>query len=118
MGITRHKVADTLAARARRRMVLVDTDLTLDLAGHDADRADDGLEDRVADRVVAQGYLAGLRDPQLTVVRLAFFEDLTHQQISDRLDMPLGTVKSHLRRTLLQLRDVVEAERSVRGDEP
>jgi RNA polymerase sigma factor (sigma-70 family) len=117
MGITRHKVADALAARARRRMVLVDADLDA-VPGAAAPPAHDGLEDEVADRVVAQGYLAGLRDPQLTVVRLAFFEDLTHQQISERLGMPLGTVKSHLRRTLIQLRAVVEQERSERGDAP
>lgn len=117
MGITRHKVADALAARARRRMVLVDGDLdVVATAAGPAPHA--GLEDQVADRVVAQGYLAGLRDPQLTVVRLAFFDDLTHQQISDRLGMPLGTVKSHLRRTLIQLRTTVESERSGRGDAP
>lgn len=118
MGITKHKVADALAARARRRMVLVDADLDVVRAAAGAPAAHDGLEDQVADKVVAQGYLAGLHDPQLTVVRLAFFEDLTHQQISDRLGMPLGTVKSHLRRTLIQLRAVVEQERSGRGDAP
>jgi RNA polymerase sigma factor (sigma-70 family) len=117
MGITRHKVADALAARSRRRMVLVDSDLDV-VAGAVAPASHTGLEDQVADRVVAQGYLAGLRDPQLTVVRLAFFDDLTHQQISDRLGMPLGTVKSHLRRTLLQLRTTIESERSGRGDAP
>jgi RNA polymerase sigma factor (sigma-70 family) len=117
MGITRHKVADALTARTRRRTVLTDADLD-GVGGPDDGAARPGLEDEVADRVVAQGLLARLTDPQLTVVRMAFYEDLTHQQISERLGMPLGTVKSHLRRTLSQLRAHVELERSERGDAP
>jgi RNA polymerase sigma-70 factor (ECF subfamily) len=38
------------------------------------------------------------------VLGLSFFEGLPHQEIANRIGMPLGTVKSHLRRALAALR--------------
>jgi RNA polymerase sigma factor (sigma-70 family) len=41
--------------------------------------------------------LAGLPQEQVTLVRLAFFDGLSHSAIAQRLNLPLGTVKSRLR---------------------
>jgi len=38
------------------------------------------------------------------VLELSFFEGLPHQEIANRVEIPLGTVKSHLRRALASLR--------------
>jgi len=38
------------------------------------------------------------------LLALAFFCGLTHEEIAERSDMPLGTVKSHIRRALVTLR--------------
>jgi DNA-directed RNA polymerase specialized sigma24 family protein len=49
--------------------------------------------------------LEHLEQPRRTVVELAFFSGLSHAEICSRTGLPLGTVKSHIRRGLTQLRD-------------
>jgi len=39
------------------------------------------------------------------VITLAYVEGLTHQEIAARTGLPLGTIKSDIRRGLLTLRD-------------
>ena len=46
-----------------------------------------------------------------TVVQLQHLDGLTHTQIADQLQLPLGTVKSRSRRAHLQLAKLLEAER-------
>lgn len=48
--------------------------------------------------------LAALTPVQRQMVGLAFYKDLSHQEISDQTGLPLGTVKSHLKRAQDALR--------------
>lgn len=106
VGITRHKIADALAGRPRRNEVVTDP---VDVAdGAELPDRAAAHEDAVARRLVIDDELAKVGQPQRTILELAFYEDLTHQQIAERLDLPLGTVKSHIRRTLARLRTRLE----------
>jgi RNA polymerase sigma-70 factor, ECF subfamily len=49
--------------------------------------------------------LEQLRGEQRECLRLAYFDGLSHAEVAERLAVPLGTVKSWVRRALVQLRD-------------
>jgi RNA polymerase sigma factor (sigma-70 family) len=103
VGITRHRIADALD-RARRERKVVEAAATIEPA-----RAE-SFDGTATNRVVLLAELARIGEPQRAIMELAFFADLTHEQIADRTGIPLGTVKSHIRRTLLRLRDRLEVE--------
>jgi RNA polymerase sigma-70 factor (ECF subfamily) len=107
VGITRRKIADALAARTRRAELVASAASVLVLTDQGGDRAETAL-----DRVLLSGELARLPAPQRRVLRLAFYEDLSQAQIAARTGWPLGTVKSHARRGLHQLRRRLEPETS------
>ena len=52
--------------------------------------------------------VAGLPEPYREVVALRFFAERSLEEIASITGRPLGTVKTHLRRGLLRLRDVVD----------
>ena len=54
--------------------------------------------------------VAALPPDQMTILQLAFFEDLSHGEIQRRLDMPLGTIKSRLRLAMSKLRLALKDE--------
>jgi RNA polymerase sigma factor (sigma-70 family) len=98
LGIARHKAIDQLRRLEReRRVVFEDRRRVVDEAG------------MTADRLLVAEALSWLRPEQQHVLELAFYHDLTHQQIADKLGMPLGTVKSHARRGLQRLRRFLDA---------
>lgn len=100
-GITRRVVADTFAARDRQRQLV-------DATAGQRLREDGQLSEGVIDRVVVHEALEKLGPPQDEILRMAFVQDLTQGQIAERLDMPLGTVKSHVHRGLARLRTALE----------
>jgi RNA polymerase sigma-70 factor (ECF subfamily) len=53
--------------------------------------------------------LSQLTPERRHLVSLAFLQGLSHQEIAEATRLPLGTVKSHVRRALAQLRESLEA---------
>jgi RNA polymerase sigma-70 factor (ECF subfamily) len=65
--------------------------------------------ERVGDRMMIAEALRCLPDRARQVITMHYFDDLTHRQIAERLSLPLGTVKSDLRRGLSQIRHQLES---------
>jgi RNA polymerase sigma-70 factor (ECF subfamily) len=98
IGITRHRIADRLRARSRDlRLVQAMTNST------DVEVQSAGLSTLI-DRLVLTEEIRQLPHPRGTILQLAFWEGRSYPQIAEQLDLPLGTVKSHVRRGLLHLR--------------
>ncbi len=65
--------------------------------------------ERIGDRLMIAEALRCLSDRARRVVTMHYFDDLTHRQIAERMSLPLGTVKSDLRRGLSQIRHQLES---------
>jgi RNA polymerase sigma-70 factor, ECF subfamily len=95
--IVRHRAIDRLRTQRRRPQE----------AQIDAPGAEEGIDHgaHASDGHDVSRALAALPDNHRTAVMLAFVEGLTHEELSLRLNAPLGTVKSWIRRGLLAMKE-------------
>jgi RNA polymerase sigma-70 factor, ECF subfamily len=109
LGIARRKVVDRARSAARENRAADTVRALPEQAGPDES------PDRVLDRLVLADELARLPDEQRRTLQLAFYDDLTHPQISAVTGLPLGTVKSHIRRGMASLRQRWEVDGATSG---
>ena len=100
-GITRRRIADALEARTRSRRVE-------ESSVHEALTASHVVDGDHVDRLVLADELARLEPIPRQLMTLAFYQEFTHAEIADSTGIPLGTVKSHIRRSLTRLRTRLE----------
>ncbi|MEU6084660.1 sigma-70 family RNA polymerase sigma factor [Streptomyces sp. NPDC047108] len=105
VGIARHKIADALDARSRRAEATAAAS-----AGYVRTAATAPEPEESLDRVLLQREIRRLTSAQRYVVGLAFYADLSQTQIAELTGLPLGTVKSHMRRALHALRRSLRRE--------
>lgn len=98
-AITRNTAVDTVRRRMSRPVELLEEDQRAD---ESPDTADLVATADQSERVAAA--MAELPGPQLEALALAYFEGLSHAEIAERLDVPLGTVKGRIRLALDRLR--------------
>lgn len=106
MEVARNRAIDRVRSRRRRsrlgeRLVVLGTVETVTPAAEPDEAARPGWH---VHSEVHQA-LAALPDEQRTTVHLAYFEGRTHSEIAERLEIPLGTVKTRLRLGLGRLRE-------------
>lgn len=103
-SVQRNLALDKL--RAQRPTQALGEDLSNTLASEGPDPSALAMSSDMAARV--HRCLETLTDVQRRSVTLAFFEGLTHTELTQRLQVPLGTVKSWIRRGLLGLQKCLE----------
>ncbi len=105
MMMCRSRALDLLRQRRNERLE-VDAS-ALDHLQDDTGRPEDLLS-LVQQHSRVHAALSALTPERRHLVSLAFLQDLSHQEIATVTGMPLGTVKSHVRRALSQLREFLE----------
>lgn len=101
LGIARKRAVDHLRAR---RLVTVPLEAVGEPAGNDGRADSDGL----ARRDLVHRALAELPAAQRQAIELAYYGQLTQREISERLCVPLGTVKARTARGLQRLSCLLE----------
>lgn len=103
MAIAKNRLIDLYRQQARRPQTFSGvTESGVDLVDTIADH-DDELE-RVASRMMLATAIRELPERARTVIELSFFSQLTHHEIAETTGLPIGTVKSDIRRSLLKLK--------------
>jgi RNA polymerase sigma factor (sigma-70 family) len=101
MAIARNRTVDRIRAVERDRLVRAAVEMGAERAER---QVQPSAPDRVVESMVVADELSRLPSGQRRVLELAFFDDLTQSQIASLTGMPLGTVKSNVRRGLAHLR--------------
>ncbi len=111
VSIARHRAIDALRRRKARPPIQLDG---LDSEDQPLKSADDQAPPMQAEleqtRERVQRALDSLPEEQRSALLLAYFEGLSHRELAERLDQPLGTVKTRLRLGLQKLRQMLERE--------
>ena len=108
--IARHRAIDVMRRRRPETSLTWQDD---DGQEHQHDVADDSgtpldrLQDRQEDGRLSH-CVGTLDEAPRQAVLLAYYEGLTHEELAARLKRPLGTVKTWVRRSLLQLKACLE----------
>jgi len=105
LGMARSRAIDAIRREARFQHEELDEE-GVQLSAPTAESGDELL-------AVAQGHaelhraLLLLKPQPRQLVALAFFNGLSHEEIASQTSLPLGTVKSQIRRALITLRDAL-----------
>ncbi|HZD92023.1 MAG TPA: sigma-70 family RNA polymerase sigma factor [Pseudolabrys sp.] len=105
IAIARNRAIDRLRARGvNRRVAPIDDAMELadDAAGAD------GLLETAQQNARLHECLGGLAEHERKALRGAFFDGNTYEELAERMTVPLGTMKSWIRRAMIKLKACLE----------
>lgn len=100
--IARRRLIDKIRHTQRR----ISADSIDEVLAEPSTRDDQVIQTNVEAREAAKA-IDQLRPEQKQVLQLSIVHGLSHQEIADALAMPLGTVKTHARRGIIQVRELL-----------
>ena len=105
ISVTRNRAVDEIRSRGRRLRHETASPEEQERELPAGEGNDPALNAQLADQArTVRAALTELPPEQRQVIELAYFGGLTQQEISDRLDQPLGTVKTRIRLGMQKLR--------------
>jgi RNA polymerase sigma-70 factor (ECF subfamily) len=105
--LARNRAIDRIRASQRRTRLAEEAGTAYAIAEEAADTVNESLRGHEQAKII-QSAIVELPDEQRRAIELAYFSGLTQDEISKKLNTPLGTVKARIRRGLLKLRDLLE----------
>ncbi|WP_165189414.1 sigma-70 family RNA polymerase sigma factor [Caulobacter soli] len=105
VAMARNRAIDRLRARGSRVMAGVDEAEAVP----DSAPLASTLVETDEEKARLDGCIDGLEPKHASAVRTAFFEGLTYDALAQAVGVPLGTMKSWIRRALISLRACLEA---------
>ena len=105
--MTRARSIDRLRARRGRPQPAADP---VQMEIHDPGRGQEAEVITTEQVGRLRAALAGLVEAQRTAIELAYFEGMSQSEIADRLQQPLGTIKTRIRSGLQRLRAAMGSE--------
>lgn len=93
----------SMTSLTRQRSKFIDASISNSTEPVTADSPDyRALRNEAADEI--QHALSQLSDLQRQMLQMAFFDGMSYREVANNLQIPLGTVKTHIRKGLLRLK--------------
>lgn len=106
--LTRNKAIDRIRSKGYKTQQKASQDVDAPEFSLEGDNFDPLETTIFSDRAeLVRKALTEIPDKQSEVLKIAYYSGMTQQEISDKLKIPLGTVKTRMRQGMLKLKDIL-----------
>ena len=113
--IARRRLIDRVRRRQRRLdNASISPEVSESMISDDSAARESVVEGEAASQALA--VLSELSEDQQKVLRLSIMHGVSHEKIAESLEMPLGTVKTHIRRGLIKARKIIAEQQASAGN--